>query len=79
VDMEMEAEVVLPDRNEKHTLRTKVRIMSMLSMAVIPEKRRALGKGFASQARRMRRGTTWNKSLVQQAFRTCVQFQSVGL
>jgi hypothetical protein len=41
VDMETEAEVVLPDRNEKHTLPTKVRIVSMLLMGVIPEERRA--------------------------------------
>jgi hypothetical protein len=45
-DMETEAEVVLPDRNEKHTLPTKVRIMSMLLMAVIPGERRAFRRRF---------------------------------
>jgi hypothetical protein len=33
VDMETDAKVVLPDRDEKQTLPTKVRMMSMLSMA----------------------------------------------
>ena len=52
MDMETEAEVVLPDRNEKHTLPTKVRIMSMLSMAVIPEERRAFRRRFRQASRK---------------------------
>ena len=46
VDTEAEVEVVLPDRDEKHTLPTKARIMLMLSMAVIPEERRAFWRRF---------------------------------
>ena len=52
VDMETEAEVVLPDRNEKHTLPTKVRIMSMLSMAVIPEEMRAFRQRFCQASKK---------------------------
>ena len=40
VGMETEAEVVLLDCNKKHTLLTKARIMSMLTMIVIPKERR---------------------------------------
>ena len=52
VDMETEAEAVIPDRNEKHTLPTKVRIMSMLSMALIPEERRAFRKRFCQASKK---------------------------
>jgi hypothetical protein len=52
VDMETETEVVLLDCNEKHTLPTKERIMSMLSMAVIPEERRAFRRRFCQASKK---------------------------
>jgi hypothetical protein len=52
VDMETEAKVVLPDHNKKHTLQTKVRIMSMLSMAVIPEERRLFRQRFCQASKK---------------------------
>jgi hypothetical protein len=52
MDMETEAVVIFPDCNEKHTLPTKVRIMLMLSMAVIPEERRAFRRKFCQASKK---------------------------
>lgn len=60
VDMETDAKVVLPDRDEKQTLPTKVRMMSMLSMAVIPEERRAFRRRFRRASKEERKNPVPN-------------------
>ncbi len=52
VDMETEAEIVLPDRDEKHTFPTKAHIMSVLSMAVILEERRAFRRRLCQASKK---------------------------
>ena len=79
MDMETEAEVVLPDRNEKHTLPTKVRIMLMLSMAVIPEERRAFRRRFRQASRKDVEGNDMEQKPCATGVSDMCPVQSVGL